>query len=326
MVRILVALFLWALAGLAAAQSPGQGTSTARVPSNVAGKVDLVEGDVTVYDRAKVGRKVRVGESLYEGEGVVTGRDGELHVAMDDGGYLAIRPNTNMSILAYQAQGREDDRSILNLVAGSFRSITGWVGRYNPKAYQVRTPTATIGIRGTDHEPMVIPEHAPNGEAGTYDKVNAGGTYIESVRGYGRVDVTPNRAGFAPLKGRPVPRLLAEVPRFYRPTRNEQRLFNKHQAAQQSLDRLRNERRRAIDERRKALDERKADKREREQRREPEKEMRRKDVEQRREQQQQERLQRAEERRQKSEEHGRPKAEIRKRDNRGEAPRGRQRD
>src|SRR5688572_28971068 len=101
MARILTVLLAWVLA-----LCPGSaqiGPAPARAPGNVAGKVELVEGDVTIYDRARAARGIRVGDALYEGDGVVTGRDGELHVAMDDGGYLAVRPNTNMSVVAYQA-------------------------------------------------------------------------------------------------------------------------------------------------------------------------------------------------------------------------------
>jgi len=248
--KIPLFLFLLALVHCQVwAQSPMQGTASGDAAANAAGKVELIEGEVTVYDRTKAARNVRLGSLLYEGERIVTGRDGELHLSMDDGGYLAVRPNTDMNILSFQAQGRDDDRSILGLIAGSFRSITGWIGQHNPKSYQVRTPTATIGIRGTDHEPLVIAEAAQAGEPGTYDKVNAGGTVIVSTRGHGRIEVTPNRAGFAPLRGSPTPRLLSRVPRFFRPTRNETRLRHKHLAIQKSANRLREERKRVILER-----------------------------------------------------------------------------
>ena len=348
MARILTVLLAWVLA-----LCPGSAQivpAPEKGPGNVAGMVELAEGDVTVYDRAKAARRIRVGDALYEGDGVVTGRDGELHVAMDDGGYLAVRPNTSMSVVAYQALGRDDDRSIFSLVAGSFRSITGFVGRHNPRAYQVRTQTATIGIRGTDHEPMVVPEGVPGAEPGTYDKVNAGGTFIESTLGHGRIDVSPNRAGFAPLRGRPAPRLLAEVPRVYRPTRHEQRLFNRHEASERSFGRLREERRRVIDERRKSFEERKtapkaefkrdagprdiAPKREQQKDvrhkrqgdaddRKDGKDQRRKEAERRREPSQE--RSRAEERRPRDEP-PKPKAEARKREQRDDAPRGRNRD
>jgi hypothetical protein len=326
---LLIVLLLGALAGARAQQPPTAGSA-----ANVVGRVELVEGDVTVFARTRVARRVRVGDLLHEDERIVTGRNGELHLAMDDGGYLAVRPNTDLTLVAYQARGGDDDKSVLNLVAGSFRSITGWIGRHNARSYQVRTPTATIGIRGTDHEPLVIPDGAADGEPGTYDKVNAGGTVLETRNG--RIEVGPNRAGFAPLRGQPAPRLLAEVPRFYRATRNESRLAQKHQAITKSADRLREERRRLLDGRRSDLkarsDERKVEQRQervqqrkerddRERHKGQSDDERRKGVQgradERREQQQKQREQRSEEKRAKTAERSRE---------RDDAPRGRNRD
>ena len=144
--RLLLAFFLLLACLGAAAQNPQPAASP-----NLAGKVELVEGDVTVHDRAKKPRKVAVGDTIHEGEGIVTGKDGELHLNMEDGGFIAVRPNTKMRIVAYQAMGDESDKGVFSLLQGTFRSVTGWIGKYNPRSYQVRTPTATIGVRGTDH-------------------------------------------------------------------------------------------------------------------------------------------------------------------------------
>ena len=50
--------------------------------------------------------------------------------------------------------------------------------RQQSRCLQGGDPTATIGIRGTDHEPVFIPEPKPGetpvGQPGTYDKVNSG--------------------------------------------------------------------------------------------------------------------------------------------------------
>ena len=113
---------------------------------------------------------------------------------MDDRGFITVRPNTRMSIVNFRAQGDDNDRSILSLLQGSFRSITGWIGKFRPGAYQIRTPTATIGVRGTDHEPLVIPLVASEGEPGTYDNVNAGGSYIQTS--HGQFEVATGKAAF----------------------------------------------------------------------------------------------------------------------------------
>lgn len=124
-----------------------------------------------------------------------------------------------MRFTRYQARGETTDASVIGLLKGAVRSVTGWIGRYNGSSYQIRTPTATIGVRGTDHETLVIPQGQGNDGAGTYDKVNIGGTTMETK--HGKVDVEPNRAGFASHRGGARPQLLAQVPRFFKPTRHE---------------------------------------------------------------------------------------------------------
>ena len=251
-VRLLM-LFCCLFAGFAHAQSASAAAASANTTAAggavVAGTVELVDGDVTVYDSKKKPRKPAVGDKVHEGDSVVTGADGELHLAMEDTGFLAVRPNTRMRIIKYRAQGDEQDQGVIGLLVGSLRSITGWIGKYQPRAYAIRTPTATVGIRGTDHEPMVIPEGSSEGEAGTYDKVNIGGSYIKTA--HGEVEVPAQRAAFAPFHGKPGtrPRLLDGVPRFFRQTRHERLIEKRHEIIQNLIQQRREERRRLIQER-----------------------------------------------------------------------------
>ena len=216
-------------------------------PADAAGKIDLVEGDVHIYDKDSKARRVKVGDAIAEGESIVTRSDGELHIQMADGGYIAVRPNTKMRIAVFRADGSDDDKGIFGLLVGSFRSITGWIGKHNSRNYQVNTPTATIGIRGTDHEPLVIPEGSKDGEPGTYDKVNSGGSYIQTP--HGRVEVAEHKSAFAPHAGTSPPRLLESIPHFFQPTHNEHLLEHRHDAIQHVLDRQRNERRQTVEQR-----------------------------------------------------------------------------
>ena len=69
--------------------------------------------------------------------------------------------------------------------------------------------------------------------AGTYDKVNAGGSVIKTPQG--RAEVAPNQAGFAPHGGNSAPRTLQAVPAFFKPTRNENLFNGKHDAVQKLI-------------------------------------------------------------------------------------------
>ncbi len=204
------------------------------VEINSAARVVFVEGPVSIVGSNDQRRAAKVGDTIFEGDSLVTGKDGELHMDMEDGGYIAVRPNTRMRITKYQARGDANDTSVIGLLQGSFRAVSGWIGKFNQPKYVVKTPNATIGLRGTDHEPLVIPKGTADaeGEPGTYDKVNIGGSTIRTAQG--TADVVPGQAGFVGHDAK-APRILKDTPRFFRATRNEKLLDGKHGLVQQRI-------------------------------------------------------------------------------------------
>ena len=54
-------------------------------------------------------------------------------------------------VTAQQDNQSGASRAIFSLLKGGFRSISGLIGKINHDEYQVSTPVATIGIRGTDY-------------------------------------------------------------------------------------------------------------------------------------------------------------------------------
>ncbi|HEY6863167.1 MAG TPA: FecR domain-containing protein [Burkholderiales bacterium] len=212
-------------------------------PRRAAARVALVEGDARFLDAyGGAERRPRVGDLLYEGDRIVTGPDGEVQLAMEDGGYLGVRPDTEVQVVAFRAEGRPDDLSVIALARGALRAVTGWIagGGTGGTGVVLRTPNAAIGVRGTDHEALVVPEGARNAEPGTYDRVYSGATVIES-RG-GELGVGAGQAGFAPLDGRGA-RVLERIPEVFRPTRNERRFDGLHDRIQRELEKRRQERR-----------------------------------------------------------------------------------
>ena len=222
------------------------------VAANKAGQIDFVEGDVHLIDDAGVATAPKFGDPVREGQTLITGRDGEVHVLMDDDGFLALRPNTRIRVDSFLAEGGSQDNVLISLVRGTFRSITGWIGHNSPHSYSVRTANATIGIRGTDHEPSYLePSDAQQLQApgpGTYDKVNSGGTFLKGSTG--TVDVAPGQSAHAPLDGQV--RLLAKVPGFYRATKNEHRIEEKKVELQRHLSEHRTLRRTEMDEKKRS--------------------------------------------------------------------------
>jgi hypothetical protein len=158
-----------------------------------------------------------------------------------------VRPHTELLLENYSAHAQPDDHMALRLLKGSLRVITGWIGTVHRDGYAVNTPIATIGLRGTDHEPYVLTgkdADATPYEAGSYDKVNRGGTVITTPAG--KVDVEPGRVGFArevvaaqeSTRGTLtllLPELLDRIPDFYVAGRFERELDDWSRAADEHV-------------------------------------------------------------------------------------------
>ncbi|MEX2241179.1 MAG: FecR domain-containing protein [Burkholderiales bacterium] len=194
----------------------------------VAGAIELTDGDVLLEGRDGKARLPVNGESVLEGDTVTTFANGEIHLQMADGASLIVRESSKITIAEYVADGGEQDRSLIELAKGALRSITGWIGQYNRANYKIRTPLVTIGVRGTDHEPSHLLEGDPRGEAGSYDKVNEGRTFMQGAEG--TIEVPANRAVF-----RAQARLLATVPGFFRPGRFERRFEQRAQVVRRAI-------------------------------------------------------------------------------------------
>ena len=209
-----------------------------------AGTIDFVDGDAIVESKDRQSRIATAQDRVYQGDTVTTFAAAELHLKMADGGYLSLRENTKITLTEYVANGDDGDRSLIDLAKGAFRSVTGWIGKYRRAAYKVRTPIVTIGVRGTDHEPTHFEPGDPRGEPGSYDKVNEGRTVMQSKRG--TVEVPANRAAHFQADQHTAPRVLASVPSFFRPAKNEQRFAQRAQESVRTIGTQRAARREMI--------------------------------------------------------------------------------
>lgn len=210
--------------------------------AQVFGTVDAVNGPVEIVSTDGTTATPVPGQKLLVGQTVQTHKDGELHAVTKDGGMLALRPNTTFKMLQYQAT--QDDKSVIDmsLVRGALRSITGWIGKLNPGGYRVTTATATIGIRGTDHEVTVMDADSGHDHAGTYNSVLEGATTVRSAQG--ELHVQAGQHGFAAKDAQALPVLLANRPEFL-----GQRLLRLEERIQERKENLRQRIRETVEER-----------------------------------------------------------------------------
>lgn len=104
-------------------------------------------GDVTLKRRSLV----------FEKDEIHVGKDGRAQFRMIDQALISLQENSVLQIKNYQFQkGGRNNSALLELLSGGLRTITGAIGKGNKKAYELRTPLATIGIRGTDYEVEIV--------------------------------------------------------------------------------------------------------------------------------------------------------------------------
>ncbi len=214
---------------------------TAAGAGEVFGTVDALSGNATVSGEDGSATTVTVGLKIYEKDTLTTGPDTEVHIVTEDGALIALRPGTVFRVDEYKAEGGENDRTFVSLLRGALRSVTGWIGKRNHAAYRVTTPTATIGVRGTDHEITVI-DKGDGDEPGTYDTVNEGATVMKTPQG--EAEGAPGKSTFAP-KGKAVaPAVLARPPHFLaaRRLRLEERISQRKEYLRAHHEQMREER------------------------------------------------------------------------------------
>lgn len=87
-------------------------------------------------------------DPLFQNEVVETVRDGALLAVFNDGSQLTIGSSTKIKLDRFVYTNEQSkDAMVLTMVKGALRFVTGKIDK---PAFTLKTPQATIGIRGTD--------------------------------------------------------------------------------------------------------------------------------------------------------------------------------
>lgn len=183
------------------------------VASAAAGKIVFARGDVKV-ERAGQTLVLDKGAQIEAGDTIVTGADGRAQLLMADGDRMALRTNTRFTVDEFKAPDSPDKpetgRSFYSLVKGGFRAVTRSLGKRGLDSYRVKTPVATIGIRGTTYWVVYHPGDA-NNPAGYYFGVSEGGLSVGNNAG--QMDFSAGQFGYVKDLNSP-PQLLPGPPSF----------------------------------------------------------------------------------------------------------------
>lgn len=114
------------------------------------GQVKVVKGQVSI-ERQGQSLPARVGMTLEAADVLRTGADGAIGIAMRDDSRLSAGPNSVLALERFEfdavtSKGRFDSQ----LQRGTLAVVSGRIAKQSPQDMSVRTPTAVLGVRGTE--------------------------------------------------------------------------------------------------------------------------------------------------------------------------------
>lgn len=149
----------------------------------VKGSVKVISGKDKSTNVAKVGSKV------FSGDTVVTEKDSRAKIVMADRNVLQLSPDTKFEITNYKTSEVESERTAqLALMQGKVRAqVEQKYGEKNK--FEMRTPTAVAGVRGTQYVVQYNPTTAMTSIMVMSGKVMVAPT----AAGAPAIPVTPNQ-------------------------------------------------------------------------------------------------------------------------------------
>ena len=122
-------------------------------PKVKVGYVARIEGDAVARDLNGRVQQLQINSQIFEGDRLETEMGARIQILMDDGAEVFLKEDSVLKISEYAITAGYDKESssILDLLRGGLRKITGSIGASALANYQLQTGLATIGIRGTEY-------------------------------------------------------------------------------------------------------------------------------------------------------------------------------
>ena len=196
--------------------------SATAVSAGQAGSIAKLKGDVYIGRADTPTITAKSEGAINEGDLITTAKGAEVLIRFKDNSIITLRPDSSMLVRTFQHEDKSTDSFFTSLIKGGLRSVTGLLGKTRSDSVKFTTPTATIGIRGTDFEIAILSEDTQDARAGTYNYVHDGKTSLsldKAETGPTSIDVKPEETGLAlanPRPGEPALQILKQRPAFLR--------------------------------------------------------------------------------------------------------------
>ena len=121
------------------------------------GKIRKLSGQVTIERDGKTITPA-IGDSVYQTDKIVTGKDGAVGMLFDDDSRLSAGPNSILALDKFAFDPKSQDGNFdVSVKQGTLSVISGKLTQKTPGALKVKTPAAILAVRGTEFSIKVDP-------------------------------------------------------------------------------------------------------------------------------------------------------------------------
>jgi len=114
------------------------------------GLVKVSKGNVQIQ-RGSAKLPAPVGAAIQTNDVIVTGADGSAGVTFTDNSLVSVGPNSVFAIDRYSFDSTTHQGEFEgNLRQGRLAAISGKMVKQSPESMKIRTPSAIMGVRGTE--------------------------------------------------------------------------------------------------------------------------------------------------------------------------------
>ena len=113
------------------------------------GQVVALKGDVKVERESKI-QELLLKDKILKNDQISTLNNSRTQLLLNDETIITIGENSIFKVDEYLFNEEKDSSLKMNFLNGTFKIISGKIGKLNPNNFKLQTKTASIGIRGTE--------------------------------------------------------------------------------------------------------------------------------------------------------------------------------
>lgn len=118
---------------------------------SVHGVFRVVKGEITVTSKSGTAAKAKIGQKVFPSDKIKAGADSRAKIVMIDKNEINISPDSEIVIENYTFKPEENKKNVLiNVLYGKVRAKVEQKYDEGENKFQIKTPTAVAGVRGTD--------------------------------------------------------------------------------------------------------------------------------------------------------------------------------